>query len=224
MPSGTRKPVAPYYAVAVLWLLGGALLPLYNRTCHLLLAIVSVTVFYLVNALCKSAGAVEPPAADNPAPAENAELENMLQDGRLALEEMKRLDEHIAHPGISADIVRLSQVSQKIFQAVKDDPSRLSQICRFMDYYLPTTLKLLKSYERMSAAGVAGENIRGTLAKVEDTMHTIVRAFEKQLDGLYGNEALDIAADIQVMETLLAQEGLREDSPPPEGTDIRLEL
>ena len=80
--------------------------------------------------------------------------------------------------------MRLSQVSEKIFQAVKDDPEKLPQIRKFMDYYLPTTLKLLNAYDRMSGAGVSGENIGGTMTKVEDVLKTIVTAFEKQLDSL----------------------------------------
>ena len=77
--------------------------------------------------------------------------------------------------------------------------------------------------------GISGENIDGTKTKVENMMKTVVKAFEKQLDSLYGADALDISADIQVMETLLAQEGLTEpemkaDAAQPDGTDIRLEL
>ena len=171
----------------------------------------------------------EPPKAEPVSSTGNPELDKMLKDGQLALSEMKRLDASIADPGVSADIVRLSQVSEKIFQAVKDDPDKLPQIRQFMNYYLPTTLKLLNTYDRMSGAGVSGENIDGTKEKVEDMLKTIVRAFEKQLDALYGADALDISTDIQVMETLLAREGLTEpemkaDPVQEDGTDIRLEL
>lgn len=88
-----------------------------------------------------------------------------------------------------------------------------------MDYYLPTTLKLLNSYDRMSAAGISGENISTTLSKVEGMMRTVVAAFEKQLDSLYGAEALDISTDITVLETMMAREGLTED--PLETCQIR---
>ena len=87
-------------------------------------------------------------------------------------------------------------------------PEKLPQIRRFMDYYLPTTLKLLNAYDRMSGTGVSGENIDATLARVEGMMRTIVSAFEKQLDSLYGTEALDISTDITVLETMMAREGL----------------
>ena len=77
-----------------------------------------------------------------------------------------------------------------------------------MNYYLPTTLKLLNAYDRMDATGVSGTNIDGTKGRIEDMMDTICKAFDKQLDALYGEEALDISTDITVLENMLAQEGL----------------
>ena len=129
----------------------------------------------------------------------------------MALQEMRRLDENIADAGISADIVQLEQISQKIFDFVRQDPKKLPQIRRFMDYYLPTTLKLLNAYDRASDAGISGANIDATIRKVEGMMRTIVAAFEKQLDSLYGSDALDISTDITVLETMLAREGLSDD-------------
>ena len=158
----------------------------------------------------------------------NAELDKMLKDGRMAIAEMKRLDESIEDPAVSADIVRLQQVSEKIFARVKEEPTKLPQIRRFLDYYLPTTLKLLKAYDRASSAGISGENVDATKAKVSGMMKTIVTAFEKQLDALYGTEALDISTDLTVLENMMAREGLT-DQPLKAQTNagddgIRLEL
>lgn len=236
METSKRKPVAPFYAVAVLWLAYGLLFPLYAPVHYILLAAASGVVFFAVNAVCKNAGTVGGTEQAAPKAAEkkeettgNAELDKMLKDGRLAISEMKRLDDNIADEGISADIVRLEQVSQKIFDEVKRDPKKLPQIRRFMDYYLPTTLKLLNAYDRASAAGISGENVDATKAKVEGMMRTIVAAFEKQLDALYGAEALDISTDITVLEQMMAREGLAGDQMkaetlPKDDTDIRLEL
>ena len=102
-----------------------------------------------------------------------------------------------------------------------------------MDYYLPTTLKLLNAYDRMGAQGVSGENIDATMQRVESMMGTIVTAFEKQLDMLFGSEAMDISADITVLENMMKREGLSEDDGElhaESGTatagqdDIKLEL
>lgn len=244
METKKRRSVAPFYAVAALWVLCGMAVPLYRVSHYLLLAVISAAVFFTVNAFCSGGGvlggekkaeqAASKAEKQSPPPKEtstgNPELDKMLKDGRLAISEMKRLDDNIADVGISADIVRLEEISAKIFEEVKRDPKKLPQIRRFMDYYLPTTLKLLNSYDRMSAAGVSGENIDSTLAKVEGMMRTVVAAFEKQLDALYGAEAMDISADITVLETMMAREGLTgqplkaQTAPGDDGTDIKLEL
>lgn len=236
--SAERKPVAPFYAVAVIWLLGGYTLPLYQPVCAVLLAIASVVVFLVTNTLCRGGGSLggepeAPPVTETPPsesrPAENPELEKMLREGREAIAEMKRLNDNIPAPEISADIARMEQITGKIFQAVQNDPSKLPQVRRFMDYYLPTTLKLLRAYDQMSNTGVSGENIDRSLVQIETMMRSAAIAFSKQLDGLYGNDALDISAEIAAMETMLAKEGLtgqelKADPVQTDSTDIRLEL
>ena len=227
-----RKPVAPFYAAAVVWLVYALFFPLYRPVHFLIVIAASAAVFLGVQLLCAS---VKEPAAEpkkEEAPKEtstgSAELDKMLKDGRLAILEMKRLDDNIADETISAQIVRLEQVSQRIFDRVKEDPAKLPQIRRFLDYYLPTTLKLLNAYDRASSAGISGENVNATMTKVEGMMETIVTAFEKQLDSLYGSEALDISTDITVLENMMAREGLT-DQPLKAQTNagddgIRLEL
>ena len=228
-----QKPVLPFYGVAALWIGYAFLFPLYLPGHFIFLAALSLAAFFLLNGLCRGGTAPaaetakEPEKQEKPASTGNPELDKMVKDGSLAIAELKRLDENIAAPDISADIVRLEQVSGKIFEEVKRDPKKLSQIQRFMDYYLPTTLKLLNAYDRASSTGISGENVDATKAKVEGMMRTIVSAFEKQLDALYGSEALDISTDITVLETMMAREGLAGEqlkAEPEDGTDIRLEL
>ena len=234
METQARKPVAPFYAVAVLWLVYGALFPLYAPLHYALLTGASAAVFAGVWLLCRGgAGETKTPPKETKAAAEkptgNAALDQMIKDGALAIAEMKRLDDNIADPDISADIVRLEQVSSKIFEAVKQDPKKLPQIRKFLDYYLPTTLKLLNAYDRMDAQGVSGENIDSTMKKVEGMLRNVVGAFEKQLDALFGADALDISTDITVLEAMMAREGLtgetlKAETAPKDDTDNKLEL
>ena len=228
----TRKPVAPFYAVAVLWLAYALFFPLYRPMHFIILILASAVTLVGVSALCKG-GAVETEEKKAEKKEDvstgNPELDKMLKDGALAIAEMKRLDIAIEDAEISADIVRLEQVSAKIFEEVKADPKKLPQIRKFMDYYLPTTLKLLNAYDRASGAGISGENVDTTITKVEGMMKTIVTAFEKQLDSLYGSEALDISTDITVLETMMAREGLageqlKAQTSPPTDSGIQLEL
>ena len=228
-----RRSVAPFYGVAAVWVVYALVFDLYRPTHFVFAAVLSAGVYLLLRAVCKDEEyEVEIPDPPKPEPAStgNPELDKMIRDGALAVEEMKRLDENIEDEKISQAIRKLEQTSQAIFQQVREAPEKLPQIRKFMDYYLPTTLKLLNAYDRMSSVGVGGENIDSTKERVEAIMDTIVAAFDKQLDGLFGAEALDVSADITVLETMLAREGLAGDQMKAEttknadGTDIKLEL
>ena len=124
---------------------------------------------------------------------------------------MRRLNKAIEDEKVSAQIVHLEDVTTKIVNFIVENPSKKSQVRKFFNYYLPTTLKLLNAYDRMDETGISGMNIDGTKGKVEEMMDTSLAAFDKQLDALYADDALDISAEIKVMEGMLAQEGLKDD-------------
>ena len=135
---------------------------------------------------------------------------------------MRRLNDAIEDPKISAQIDHLEAVTRKIMDLVAEDPKKLPQIRKFMNYYLPTTLKLLNAYDRMGSAGIDGANITATKGKIEGMMDTISAAFDRQLDALYGEEALDISTDITVMEQMLQQEGLGGGGAGTDGITLEL--
>lgn len=151
-------------------------------------------------------------AIPDPIPEPKTEEEKALAELRKqrdrAVGEMRRLNDAIADETISAQIDHLEEVTGKIFDVVAEKPDKRPQIRRFLDYYLPTTLKILNAYDRMDSAGIDGENIGSVKDKIEGMMDQIVQAFDKQLDSLFGAEALDITTDIAVMEQMLRREGI----------------
>ncbi len=80
-----------------------------------------------------------------------------------------------------------------------------------MSYYLPTTLKLLRAYDDMSRPGGPGGEHHRHHGAGRGMMSTIVTAFERQLDSLFGDQALDISTDITVLDNMMAREGLSDD-------------
>ena len=82
---------------------------------------------------------------------------------------------------------------------------------KLMDYYLPMTVKLLNAYAEMDAQPVQGETIRASKKDIEDTLDTLNLAFEKLLDSVFEDTAMDVSSDISVLHSILAQEGLTED-------------
>ena len=122
------------------------------------------------------------------------------------LRQIRELNDRIADEALSAKIDRIEQVSGRIFKAIEDAPAKKNAAGTFLNYYLPTTLKLLENYASFEEAGVSGENLSQAKAKIEKTMDSIVAGFEHQLDELYRTDAMDIDSDIRVMETMLRRD------------------
>ena len=122
------------------------------------------------------------------------------------LAQIRELNDRIADEAISAKLDRMEQVSGQIFKAIEDDGDKRAVAGTFLNYYLPTTLKLLENYANFEEAGVSGENLSQAKAKIEKTMDSIVAGFEHQLDELYRTDAMDIDSDIRVMETMLRRD------------------
>ncbi len=122
------------------------------------------------------------------------------------LRQIRELNDKIDSPEVSQKIDRLEEITREIFKAVQKDPTKVAKIDRFMSYYLPSTLKILDSYERLEETNINGENVSKGMKSIEDTMDSIVSGFEKQLDKLYKTDTLDIETDLDVMQQLMAQE------------------
>ena len=150
--------------------------------------------------------AQEAPAAE-PSPY-SPEVQAVIQEGRTALKEMGRLYASIPNPEIRSRINELMSVSDKIIRDAIDDPADVPQIRKFLDFYLPTTIRLLNAYDRMSAQEFGGENSTGSMQRIEEMLDTTIAAYKKQLDALFANQAADIQMDIDTMNTMLAREGL----------------
>lgn len=215
----TRRVVSPWpvLCIGLTWLVWAFFFPLYKPLHFVAAAVVSFVVYTLTRSLFwpdrvvtapAEAQAEEPKEEKKPQTEEEKALAELKAERDKAVSEMRRLNDSIQDPAISAQIDHLEAVTGQIFDVVAEKPAKRPQIRRFLQYYLPTTLKLLNAYDRMGTAGVEGENISTTKEKVEGMMTTISAAFDKQLDALYGEEALDISTDITVMEQMLAREGL----------------
>ena len=189
-------------------------------------AILLVIVYFICSKIFKGKWVLEPiPQAPAPEPkfSGNPEVDKVVQEGTDYLRRLRQADENIENEEISNAIVRMEDVSFRIFAYICDHPKKVPQIRKFMNYYLPTTLKLLDSYDRMSQQDVAGENITQSMTEIERIMQTIVLAFEKQLDALFQDEAMDISADITVLEGMMAQEGIStEDKKPGQEPTLKL--
>ena len=147
--------------------------------------------------------APQPPRPAEPAPAPAPE------DQYAALQrQLRQANDAIPDPVMTAKISRLEDVSARIFALAKKDPDKKAQLQKFMDYYLPTALKLLNTYAQLSAQDVQGTNITEAKQSIERSMDLLITAFENQLDKLFASDALDVSTDIAALEGMLNLDGL----------------
>lgn len=142
------------------------------------------------------------------AAAENQQVRKAIEAGRTCIQQIREANEAIPGEEISRKLDRLEDVIGKIFNYIEQHPDQLEDIQKFMEYYLPTTLKLVNAYREFEKQSIQGENIMSAKKEIEETLDTINLAFENLLDSLFVDVAMDVSSDISVLETLLAQEGL----------------
>ena len=119
---------------------------------------------------------------------------------------IRRANDRIDDAELSAKIDRLEAVTGQIFKIIQEKPAKKNQASTFLNYYLPTTQKLLDSYADFEETGVSGQNLDQAKTRIADTMDNIIVGFERQLDMLYQDTAMDIDSDIRVMETMLRRD------------------
>ena len=140
-------------------------------------------------------------------------VDQLVRHGQEMIAQIRDENSQIPDPVLSKKIDELESISNQIFLTVTDKPEKAPQIRRFMDYYLPTVLKMLTNYRKLGEREVTGENAEKTKKSVEGAMNIVLEAFKKQHDQLYQRDMLDVTTDISVLETLMKQDGLIENVP-----------
>ncbi|MBQ4089021.1 MAG: 5-bromo-4-chloroindolyl phosphate hydrolysis family protein [Clostridia bacterium] len=140
-----------------------------------------------------------------------ADIDSGRSESEATLAKLKKLNDDIADEEVSRKIDRIAMLTGDIYAFVSLNPERAGEVRKFMNYYLPTTMKLLTSYSLLEKQSYQGENIINARKDIEKILDTLVHAFEKQLDQLFATDAVDISSDIQVLETMMAKDGLSEE-------------
>ncbi len=201
--------VASLIAAGATVLLYAVIFPFYRLTDYLIAfavaALIGRIAFIMAQGVDTSKKA---PTQETFAPTGNAAADELIGRGQQMLSQIREENDKIPDPELSDKIDKLNEIANRIFRTVAEQPGKAPQIRRFMDYYLPTTLKMLSGYQKMDERQVTGATADATRKQIEDAMDVILKAFSKQLDTLYQDDMLDISTDIDVLETLLKQDGL----------------
>ena len=126
------------------------------------------------------------------------------------IQEIRTENDLIPDSHLSDQLDRLENKCAEIFRAVYDKPHKAAQIRKFMEYYLPTTLKMVKGYRMLDERGVGGADARNAKNRISDALEVVLQGCEKMMDKLYQDDVLDLTTDIDVLEQMLRRDGLTE--------------
>ena len=138
----------------------------------------------------------------------SAELKEVLDKGSEYVKLIREVNDDIPGREVSDKLEKMEKIVSKIFETVRENPEQADKLSMFMDYYLPTTAKLIMAYRDMDRKEVQGENIMSAKQEIENTLDMINEAFEKLFDSMFKEQSLDVQTDIDVMRTMMKQQGL----------------
>lgn len=198
------RSVLPVYFAGAVWLLAGLVLPLYSLWALAATAVVSAAVWLVTRRLCPD----RITRMEMPFMTGREDVDAMLESVQQKLADLHRLDEAIPDTGLSASIRRMETAGRSILAEVEAHPEKAPQIRRFANYYLPDAVRILELYARLEGQDVQGGNAASVRREVETNAASIATAFENQLDSLFAADALDLSADLEVLNGMLRGQGL----------------
>ena len=196
----------PIYIAAAVFALYAAKNPLYTIKALVMACVWSYAAYILSEKWWFKGRVVE---VEQKVSTGNKDIDKQIEEGRAQLKALceKRTGDDMIDPQID----RMAKAGAKVFEAVALKPEKAQQVRKFMNYYLPTTAKLMQHYFTLREMGGTGEHVQKALADIRNSIAMIADAFEKQLDNLYRAEAMDVSSDIDVMEAMIAADGLTDD-------------
>ncbi|MCL2663171.1 MAG: 5-bromo-4-chloroindolyl phosphate hydrolysis family protein [Oscillospiraceae bacterium] len=202
-----KKSVVPIYGLMVVWVLYCVIFPLDSILSFVGLASAGL-IAYGVFSLIFPGKTISINATEKPKSTGDEKVDTLLTEGEKSVAEMRGMSAAITDDAIKQKANELISVTDSIFKKLLIEPDVYTQVKRFADFFLPTTVKLLCSYVRFSQSGVDGENITSTLERISNALDTTLVSYRKFYDSLFETQALDIETDIDVLDTMLKKEGL----------------
>lgn len=136
------------------------------------------------------------------------DINDTVMEGKRFIQEVERANSQIQDPEVSEKISRMETIIRQITDYIEVHPHQTSEVRRLIQFYLPTTVKLLDAYDEFEKQPIEGENIKKAKVEIKDSLDMINTAFENLYDSLFASSSMDISADISVLKTMLAEEGL----------------
>lgn len=200
MPAGL-----PFVAAGAVWFVLALVLPIYKLLPLLLCAAAAIAVFAVLTSRRKAQIAKLPPA-----PAVKVRAEEMAKKLDTYRDQLADQAEKVSDPQTGRTIRSLSTTLDLIADEVEKDPKDRNKVRKLANHYGGMLTELVEKYiqlEAQSGLTAEGGNVEATLEKIREGLTGADAALKKLLDDLFSNEAMEVSADITVLEQLLKTEG-----------------
>lgn len=135
----------------------------------------------------------------------NALVEDYLSKAKKDVTTLTEMLPKLREP-MKAKITEFLQIVGKIFELLKENPNTAKDIDKVINFYLPTTVKLMDNYIQLSEKPT--DSVKSSLKSMEQTMDLVNDGFMKMLDNIYQEKIMDLSSDMSVLKSMLRQEGL----------------
>lgn len=146
-----------------------------------------------------------------PPPSGDTLADETIAKGIAMLKEVQQENDAIPDEVLSHQMDELNRICMQIFSTIAEKPGKAPQIRKFINYYLPTSVKMIRSYRIMEQRGVSARDLANARNSLTKGISMVLTASQKQLDSLYRDDMLDVTTDIDVMEQMLKRDGFSQD-------------
>jgi|GEM_PF-2034468 len=207
------KSVIPIYSVGILWLMYSVVFSIHTSRNIAIASILCFLAYSILSDIIPNK-VIKVKVREIPPNTGNSIANEYIERGRKNVIQLNKLSSNLEDTSIVSQVQDLEHTLIKILDFITEFPENARHLRTFMDYYLPTTIKLLENYEHFISQGVEGEAVVASLSRIESTIDILDDAFSKQLEALFENRTQDVDLEISVLKDILKREGFSENSFP----------
>ena len=145
-------------------------------------------------------------AQPQPEQAETGEAPLNLDTARRFAAVLEKEQQLMQDAQAREELTAMHKTTTAICDWLEAHPESQPKTRRFAEYYIPTTLKLLHTYNDVQ--GQQGENAETIRRDIAGILHTLNQAYENLYNNLLSDVAMDISSEIAALQGMLANDGL----------------
>lgn len=150
------------------------------------------------------------PGNDKKDPGEKVDDEKIkvLHNGRSNLVQLRSMTQRVSNSEVRSLSNSVCDSIDKILVTLKEKPNKITSVRQFFNYYLPTLGEIITKYNRIEKSGVPAADVT---EKVKKYLTDINSAMEKQYNGLFDDDILDMSVEMEAMTMAVKRDGLLTD-------------